>query len=250
MAPSAPRRAWRGPLLALLALLAEAALAVPGARAADAGCTEAASTAEREAGVPAGLLLAIGRIESGRRDPGTGQLVPWPWALNALGEGRFHGTAADAIQDVRAIQAQGIASVDVGCFQVNLMHHAGAFATLEDAFDPLTNARYAARFLLQLRDRWGGWEGAVAAYHSATPGLGEPYRQRVMAAWAGVLPAASEAPVPFVPPAMPLRARTMLSAAPLPMRVGRPAADPHVVLIGQRTNSRLPTVFVPSLTTH
>ena len=199
----------------LAALAASPMLAAPGVQAAV--CAEAAATAEREAGVPAGLLLAIGRIESGRRDPESGQVVPWPWALNALGEGRFHAAAEDAIRDVRAIRARGVASVDVGCFQVNLMHHAGAFATLEEAFDPLVNARYAARFLTQLRERWGGWEQAVAAYHSATPAFGEPYRQRVMAAWAGgPLPAG---PVPSGPVAPP-GTRTLLSTAPLPLRQG------------------------------
>ena len=49
-------------------------------------------------------------------------------------------------------------SIDIGCAQVNLMHHPDAFASLEQAFDPMANADYAARFLKQLHDTHGGRE--------------------------------------------------------------------------------------------
>jgi hypothetical protein len=78
---------------------------------------------------------------------------------------------------------QGVGSIDVGCFQVNLAYHPDAFDTLESAFEPQANARAAARFLSALRGRTGTWDAAIAAYHSATPERGTPYRQRVMAAW-------------------------------------------------------------------
>jgi hypothetical protein len=71
----------------------------------------------------------------------------------------------------------------VGCFQVNLLHHPFAFATLDEAFDPAANARYAAHFLVDLHSRFGTWPAAVAAYHSATQRLGEPYRDAVLSAW-------------------------------------------------------------------
>ena len=37
--------------------------------------------------------------------------------------------------------------MDVGCMQVNLYHHAHAFSSLDNAFDPQSNVDYAARFL-------------------------------------------------------------------------------------------------------
>jgi hypothetical protein len=64
--------------------------------------------------------------------------------------------------------------------QINLAYHPDAFATLEQAFDPRANASYAVSFLNDLRQRTGSWDAATAAYHSATPELGEPYRARVM----------------------------------------------------------------------
>lgn len=150
-----------------------------------AACRAAISTAERERAVPTGLLQAIGRVESGRRDPTTGAFAPWPWTINAEGRGMFFPTREAAIAEVRQLQARGVRIIDVGCMQVNLYHHPNAFAALEQAFDPLTNARYAAQFLTELRDNAGDWARAAGHYHSQTPERAEPYRARVLAAWAG-----------------------------------------------------------------
>lgn len=153
---------------------------------ADAGlaCRAAISAAEREAGIPPGLLQAIGRVESGRRDPATGQFAPWPWTINAEGRGMYFPSREAAIAEVRQLQARGVRVIDVGCMQVNLHFHPNAFPTLEQAFDPLTNARYAARFLTELRNASNDWARAAGHYHSHTPERAEPYRARVLAAWA------------------------------------------------------------------
>ena len=168
-------------LTALLAMLAAAAPA--GADPAHL-CRAAIAIAERERAIPAGLLQAIGRVESGRRDPGTGRFGPWPWTINAEGRGMFFPTREAAIAEVRRLQSEGIRSIDIGCMQVNLRHHPHAFASLEQAFDPVANARYAARFLEDLRSAGRDWQTAAAHYHSQTPDRAEAYRARVMAAWA------------------------------------------------------------------
>src|SRR4051812_1480212 len=164
-------------------------------------CRDAIAGAEREADLPAGLLGAIARTESGRRNAATGRVEPWPWAINAAGIGQHAPGRAEAVATVAALQARGVRSVDVGCLQVNLLHHPGAFGSLEEAFEPLTNARYAARFLRELRVRAGGdWSRAVAWYHSATPERGEAYRLRVMAAFSGdVAGMAARVPAPVQP---------------------------------------------------
>ncbi|MDR3536939.1 MAG: transglycosylase SLT domain-containing protein [Acetobacteraceae bacterium] len=146
-------------------------------------CRQAIVAAERANAIPAHLLAAIGRVESGRRDPVSGALHPWPWTINAEGEGQFFETKMQALTAVKALQARGVRSIDVGCLQVNLMHHPNAFATLEQAFDPHANADYAARFLRQLFGQSSTWPKATALYHSATPELGEPYQKQVMAVW-------------------------------------------------------------------
>ncbi|MBW6398801.1 transglycosylase SLT domain-containing protein [Roseomonas sp. HJA6] len=135
--------------------------------------------------MPAGLLQAIGRVESGRRDPVTGQFGPWPWTINAEGRGMFFPTREAAIAEVRQLQARGVRLIDVGCMQVNLYHHPNAFPGLDQAFDPLTNARYAAQFLSELQASTQDWARAAGHYHSQTPERAEPYRARVLQAWAG-----------------------------------------------------------------
>jgi hypothetical protein len=143
-------------------------------------CRAAIRNAARAAGIPHPLMAAIGRVESGRREP-DGSIDPWPWSINAEGEDHVFESKAEAIAAVRALQAKGLRSIDVGCMQVNLLHHPDAFASLDEAFDPVANANYAARFLLQLRDETGAWPTATAWYHSATPDLGADYARRVMA---------------------------------------------------------------------
>lgn len=146
-------------------------------------CTAAIEATERGRGIPRGLLSAIGRVESGRPGPGVGALLPWPWTIDAGGVGHFYATKAEAIAAVRALQASGIRSIDVGCLQVNLAHHPAAFGDLDQAFDPQANALYAAGFLQRLFAQTGNWKLAAAAYHSQTPSLGAEYRQQVMAQW-------------------------------------------------------------------
>jgi hypothetical protein len=154
-------------------------------------CNLAADAAERGHRLPAGLLAAIGLVESGRADP-TGHVAPWPWTIDAAGAGAFLPSAAAAVAAVRTLHEQGERNIDVGCFQVNLGQHPDAFASLEAAFDPQTNADYAASFLSALRLRTGSWGEAVAAYHSADPALGIPYRDQVFAQWAGATPDAPD----------------------------------------------------------
>ena len=179
---------WRLVRLLVLGLLS-AVPAIPAgawnlAPFAPAGCEDAIARAERIWRLPDGILGAIARVESGRPDA-DGRPRPWPWTLNAEGDGQFLSGKAEAIATVRALQARGVRSIDVGCLQVNLMHHPDAFASLDEAFDPGRNAEYEASFLTQLRDQLGSWTAAIGAYHSATPGLASAYRDKVLAAWHG-----------------------------------------------------------------
>ncbi len=146
-------------------------------------CRSAAQAFEQSANLPAGLLLAIGQVESGRSDPITGRTDPWPWSTNHAGEGHYFASAQEAIVWTAAQLATGIQSIDVGCFQVNLYYHPDAFASLAEAFDPAGNARYAAALLNRLREQAGNWPSAIALYHSADPFEGPRYSSRVIEAW-------------------------------------------------------------------
>ncbi len=147
-------------------------------------CESAGAAGEQAMGLPADLLVAVGRVESGRRGA-DGRVAPWPWSVNAAGEGHYLASAAEAVALVQSLQARGVRSIDVGCFQVNLLFHPDAFATLAAAFDPAANALAAARFLHALHDATQDWDAAVGRYHSADPGLGIPYMRQVLASWRG-----------------------------------------------------------------
>ena len=182
------RPRWAGPAaVAALVVASGLARAEPPAAEPRPGelCLPAITSAEAAAGVPQHLLRSIALVESGRADPAPGRAVPWPWTINAAGVGSYFDTKAEAVAAVRRLLAGGVRSIDIGCAQVNLQHHPGAFASLETAFDPAENAAYAARFLTSLRATTGSWPLAAAGYHSLTPERGHAYARRVMVAWPG-----------------------------------------------------------------
>ena len=140
-------------------------------------CVGAASKAETTFSLPQGLLRAISAVETGR--PTQAGLVPWPWTVQAGGVGMYFPDKASAIAWVEAARAKGVASIDVGCMQINLLYHPHAFVSLDAAFDPVQNAVYAARFLQVLHGRTVDWKSAVGLYHSQTASLADIYRDRV-----------------------------------------------------------------------
>lgn len=165
-------------LLALLVLAGPALAQRPGADL----CHTAIAATERTTGVPDRLMQAVAIVESGRRDP-SGSVAAWPWTINVEGVGETYDSKQEAIAAVLRHRAAGARSIDVGCMQVNLLAHADAFPSLEDAFDPAANTRWAARFLQQLLGQTGSWPRAVAGYHSLTPDIGADYWRKVLAAW-------------------------------------------------------------------
>jgi len=170
-------------------LLVGAGLCGPAAAQTAGVCEAAGAAAEREFALPSGLLQAIGHVESGRGNSADGTVSSYPWSINVEGADRTAPSAAAAIELVSTLQQAGHRSIDVGCFQINLMYHPQAFETLQAAFDPEQNAHYAARFLDQLHRQTGSWTDAVALYHSASADKGPAYRDRVLRGWLGADPA-------------------------------------------------------------
>lgn len=149
-------------------------------------CLAAVQKAERAHQTPPGLLAIIAKVESGRSTSAGFQ--PWPWTIDADGQSLFFDTKQQAVDWARQALARGVGYIDVGCMQVDLPMHPLAFRTLEEAFDPGTNADYAARFLRELREgpAAGNWYTAVGMYHSRTPELAATYRSAVAAVGAGL----------------------------------------------------------------
>jgi len=175
-------------------------------------CGPAVANASASHNLPAGLLNAIAMVESGRLNPQTGNRKPWPWTIDANGIGYMYPTEQAAEQAAASFEASGITSLDIGCLQVNLEQHPDAFQTLAQAFDPASNANYAAGFLTSLQQKFANWPQAIAAYHSQTPALGLPYEARVYAQWQG----AGAAPMALAEAAPSGQTMTAWPVAPLP----------------------------------
>jgi len=171
-------RSWRSLRATALAFMLGAIAMVPAALAAATGtvCDAAAERAARESGVPKSVLLAITRTETGRNRGG--RLTPWPWTVNMEGAGRWFDNRAEARAYVQREFERGARSFDVGCFQINYKWHGSAFKSIDQMFDPVENARYAASFLTRLHGELGDWSQAAGAYHSRTPKYATRYRAR------------------------------------------------------------------------
>ncbi len=147
--------------------------------------------------MPLAVLRALTLTETGRRLDGANR--PWAWTVNMEGEGRWFPDRRSAIAWVRERHARGARSYDVGCFQINQRWHGQEFASLEEMFDPQTNALYAARFLKSLKAEAGSWEGAAGFFHSRTPEFSARYRSRfaqILASLGPPAPAPGPGPAP------------------------------------------------------
>ena len=165
-------------LAALLGFLSVPATAVAAASPARTAllCDEAAQLAARENDVPLDVLMAVTRTETGRGT--TAGLRPWPWTVNMEGAGRWFASEDEARAYVFNHFKAGARSFDVGCFQINYKWHGAAFRSIDDMFDPVLNAHYAAKFLSDLHAELGDWSKAAGAYHSRTPGFADAYAAR------------------------------------------------------------------------
>ncbi|WP_299838705.1 hypothetical protein [uncultured Paracoccus sp.] len=154
-----------------VAVLSQADLSNPAAI-----CEGAARQAAAEYGVPADILGALTLTETGRRLDG--HVRPWAWSVNAEGAGSWFDDPASALAFAEDRVALGRPNVDIGCFQINYRWHGANFPSVAAMFDPLTNARYAASFVLQLYQETGDWRAAAGAFHSRSPGNARKYLAR------------------------------------------------------------------------
>lgn len=139
--------------------------------------------AEKAYGIPHRLFMAIGTVESGRVTGNAKHKRPYPWTICANGKSYFLSTKSAAIATVKRLMARGIRNIDVGCMQVNLMHHSKAFKNLEEAFTPQCNVRYASKYFMQLKNMYKTWTNAVGYYHSKAEKYYKPYYSLVFNEW-------------------------------------------------------------------
>lgn len=193
-------------------------------------CDRAAVEAAASSDVPVSVLKAISLTETGR-DRG-GEIRPWPWTVNMEGTGVWFDTREAALSYVYEHFKRGARSFDVGCFQINYKWHHENFASIEEMFDPSSNARYAAQFLTSLHNESGNWETAAGAFHSRTPEYANRYKAKFAAyrarfAHEDGLPLVVTPPLPVVAAAQTPAAggvtRTRVNSYPLLQSGGQPA---------------------------
>lgn len=122
--------------------------------------------------VPAESLYSLAMAESARKTAwGT---KPWPWTINVAGRGYHYETREEAfVALLNFMQSFPLKRIDVGVAQVNLGWNGHLFPSFQDAFDPHTNLRAAARILRACYDsRPGSWINAAGCYHH--PAGGQP----------------------------------------------------------------------------
>ncbi|MGB5868600.1 MAG: transglycosylase SLT domain-containing protein [Albidovulum sp.] len=139
-------------------------------------CDMVAAEASRREAVPLSVMKAISLNETGRKR--NGGFRPWPWTVNMEGKGVWFDSREEALAYAQKEHARGARSFDLGCFQINFKWHGEHFASLEEMFDPMANALYAAQFLRSLYAEQGSWEAAAGAYHSRTPEYATRYAAR------------------------------------------------------------------------
>jgi hypothetical protein len=174
----------------------------PGAQAQAHLCDAAATLAARDSGVPLAVLRALTRVETGRSRQG--RFEPWPWTTNMGGDGAWYDSATMALTAAERAIAEGRRNVDLGCFQINYHWHGAAFSGLAAMLDPVSNARYAAQFLLDLHAELGDWTAAAGAFHSRNPEHAARYLARYREISAAL---SNHDPGPGVDPARPRIAR-------------------------------------------
>jgi len=134
--------------------------------------------------VPPKVLYAVALTETGRQIDGTGNVRPWPWALNVQGRGFFYASRQEAWGALRRFLEQGKQSIDIGLMQVNWRYHETKLVDPWVALDPYYNLRVAAGILRRCYEADQDWWSGVGCYHS--PGNGEratAYRRRVEKHW-------------------------------------------------------------------
>ena len=70
-------------------------------------------------------------------------------------------------------------NVYAGCMQLSLAHHKQAFRPVERIVNPEANVRYAARYLVTLRQETGSWAAAVTRYNGSSGTKAAAYQCKI-----------------------------------------------------------------------
>jgi hypothetical protein len=133
-------------------------------------------------GVPADILYAMAKAESGLRMDG--QFAPWPWTLNVAGVAQRFDNRQAMFEGLMGALGSGEQRIDIGPMQVNWCWQFAAIGSPWRITDPVVNLKVAAQILKTHYARSGDWWEAVGRYHRPADGpkdrlIAERYRNRV-----------------------------------------------------------------------
>lgn len=140
---------------------------------AQAHCVAPILAAERELGIPSGLLLAVALVESGYAG------APSPYAVRIGRKAVYADSAVEAARHLRDAKGAVRSNVTIGCMQLSPVHHRAHFQPLERIADPVENVRHAARYLVSLHTGGVNWDVALRRYNGGKGIKGRNYRCKV-----------------------------------------------------------------------
>ncbi len=132
---------------------------------------------EKKYKIQKNVLLSIALQESSRYYAPNFPIL-WPWTVNYGGKSYYFDSKKEAIKYLTPLLRKGHRNFDVGCMQINYKYHGHNFRSLEEAFSPSHNIKYAAEFLSKTYKKQKAWKISVAKYHGSGP-RGQRYAQRV-----------------------------------------------------------------------
>lgn len=175
-------RLWPAALAAAMTVVLPQAGAAAPLFAGEEACTTFIVQAERQHGIPDGLLSAIALTESGM----DGQ--PYPWALNIAGQAHMADSYGAAARLLRGEDGRPRQDAAVGCMQIHMRYHLASVQTPEWILRPRNNVLYAAAFLRRLYEQYGTWPLAVGHYNASDPLARNTYLCQVTRALRRVAP--------------------------------------------------------------
>lgn len=128
---------------------------------------------EEKCQIPSGLLRSIVKSESNFN----------PYAINIHGKSVLAKNRQNAKEIIEHHLKQGSKSIDIGIAQINYKWHGDKFQNLDALIDPTQNIEYAAKLLVNLKDKHGDWHKAVRYYHSSNSVHHKKYSRQVMIGW-------------------------------------------------------------------
>jgi hypothetical protein len=128
-------------------------------------CQNAIGKLNQENNMPIKLLNALSIADAGRWNRVKQETIAWPWTFSINGWKFFFETKQKAVREVQDLLGEGWRNILVGCLQVNIDKHGSAFFDLNEAFDPRSNAYFAANYIKNIYKKELGWLNAIKEYH-------------------------------------------------------------------------------------